>query len=367
MVASFAASDIPRFIDQLKNCGDRKAWVHRGLLLEQIRKQFVPWPARGELTFGKVVEQFAQGVGLSNVMLWREMKVVNYYAQLRTRLERGGYRSPLIDEIADQVSVGHLDLLERISLVLDEAGFLQLADRTINPRTESERISRAQLERQWDALKVSIPELPRGRQRKDFSVAEASRVEGRIVAALLECDGAWTDQEDLHGYEVFPGDRDLTISLPVNQYKKTNYTPDAVVVTLVKKGRNPVFHGIEVKNLRRKGGGGKIQPDFAAAASSFDYFWLAMPKEDLLEAARLPADWAGGTDEYCSRLGISRDIGVLALDADGRIEVMHPAASWEESHRNSGESEHMIHASQVLKVSKRLLARRLIARRPKRQ
>ena len=253
-------SDLPT-IEALK---DRATWGLRGRLLHQA-KSSRQWAKRGEHTFGRFIQRCAQGLGVHETTVWRDLGAYTYFTEtLVPKLKAAGIAIEGIEEIAKIVSPEHLVILDRIERVAPPADFLKIASQVV-----AGEVPRSTLRVYWDSLKPALEgKAARGSNEKPR--ARGSVLEEMVRATFTTADPAWTGIEKPFAFEAFVGDDALQLDLA----GQPPYRPDVITVVQETASSKPVFHAVTVRAGLPKGG----TPDFLAAVECFDAFWLAMPE-----------------------------------------------------------------------------------------
>ena len=288
-------TDLPT-IEALKS---QATWAFRGHLLHQA-KTGRKWAKRGEHTFGRFIQRCAQGLGVHETVVWRDLAAYTYFIEtLAPKLRAAGIAFGDIEEISKAVSPEHFVILDRIERVAPPADFLKLASQVVTGA-----VPRATLRVYWDSLKPALEgKAARGSNEKPR--AKGVVVEEMVRATLTTADPLWTGIAKPFAFEAFVGDDALQIDLP----GQARYRPDAIIVVLETPTSRPVFHAVTVRTGLMRG----EAPDFLAAIECFDAFWLAMP-----ELYDIPED--------SSAYNVPQTVGLLQVFAD-EIEVLR-APSW---------------------------------------
>ena len=292
--------------------GEVRSWAKIGLLLNQVDHSGYWKKSSGSFT--EWLKALSPTLSVKEASLWRYLTAARYYQELHETLKVNGVSSPTLDELSDKVSPENLEILSKLSRVMPENVYLQLAQQVL-----AGTITRAELRETWLAYRPVLE----GRTARGMGVpvprinpADSnqfdSMLEAQVFMALSASGSEWTGIENPDRYQLtmqvcpeFPPD------------VKKIFIFDAVVTLRAKKSGPLVFHGIEIKGSH-------------FSSSTYDLLEQLTPYCDFLWIAT-----HGSTTEL-GKLQLPEHIGLMVA-LENEIQVIRPAQRTKQSGQHTGE------------------------------
>jgi len=306
---AFTESQIQSEIASLTE-GESRTWAQIGALLHSIKESGY-WRNEAE-SFSNWLESFGDKIGLKRATLWRYMSAGKKYNNLRRSAASFSVETlnyPPLEELQNHVSPENLELLEKLSRVMETEDSYCMMDEVIRGT-----IRRETLREKWQAFRPALKgQTARGKPyekiRVDRSNEEQFRkiIEGEIYTALKEKGSNWMGISDPAFFKLILNVHPDIKSVGHSRYKDVEDL-DLDAVALVKEDdKSPLLvHGIEIAAVFTPGIVNKIE----SMCWYCNCVWLAVHRNTLNMDLGL----------------ISEGIGVIALSDNEDIEVLvHPA------------------------------------------
>ena len=267
----------------LPHLGERLNWAEVGELIDLVDEAKAWRDASGSFT--EWLEGLGSKLNVKTGTLWRCVRAYRFFeGSLSVVLRNQGLAFPTAADFAARVSAENLELLEKLSRVLDAQKFEDLVRRLLDGS-----LGRAELRKLWGGYRGALEGRSargRGSPTPKVNLADSNQrllvLTGDVAACLVKQPSVLACPEEPRAVRVLQ-----SMAIPDGGAVGGTVEFDLLALTHSEARGRMELHGIEVK----------LQPDGKAAEQLVrlhpycDFLWLALPVE--VELPRAFPSWVG--------------------------------------------------------------------------